>query len=105
MNCGHDRGQQHHDCYIGGLISGVKPELVLSLVSHFGGWSDPKPTWLRLEAGRLGHVLRFTVDDTAPDPFEVEAARFRNLTIQAIQCPSSYTVDDIDPLGQDGKSL
>jgi hypothetical protein len=55
---------------------------------------------LRLEAGRLGYVLRFTVDDTAPDPFEVEAARFHNLTLQAIQCPASYTVVDIDPHGQ-----
>jgi hypothetical protein len=95
VNSGHDRVQQHHDCYIGGLIPGVKPELVLFLVSHFGGWSDPKPTWFRLEAGRLGYVL-----DTAPDPFEMEAARFRNLTLQAIQCPASYTVVDIDPLGQ-----
>jgi hypothetical protein len=38
--------------------------------------------------------------DTAPDPFEVEAARFDNLALQAIHCPASYTVVDIDPLGQ-----
>jgi hypothetical protein len=29
-NSGHDRGQQHRDCYIGGLVPGVKPDLVLS---------------------------------------------------------------------------